>query len=41
MSASAADVAAVNPKRIKTLSANSLITFFINVIQVLVIDQVI
>ena len=28
--ASAADVAAVNPKGIKTLSDNGLITFFIN-----------
>ena len=30
ISASAADAAAVNPKRIKRLPANGLITFFIN-----------
>ena len=37
--ASAADVAAVNPKGIKTLLANGLITFFINGNTVFSIDQ--
>ena len=39
--ASAADAAAVNPKGIKALLANGLITFFINGNPVLVMDQVI
>ena len=37
--ASVADDAAVNPKRIKTLLANGLITFLSMVILFLVIDQ--
>ena len=37
----AADAAAVNPKGIKTLLANGLITFFTNGNPVLVMDQVI
>ena len=37
--ASAADAAAVNPKRIKTHLANGLITFFFNGNPVLVMDQ--
>ena len=39
--ASAADVAAVNPKGIKTLLANGLITFLLMVILFLIMDQVI
>ena len=39
--ASAADAAAVNPKGIKTLLANGLITFLLLVILFLVMDQVI
>ena len=39
--ASAADAAAVNPKGIKTLLANGLITFLSMVILFLVMDQVI
>ena len=41
MPASAADAAAVNPKRIKTVLANGLITFLLMEIQFLVMDQVI
>ena len=37
--ASAADAAAVNPKGIKTLLANGLVTFFINGNPLLVMDQ--
>ena len=37
--ASAADAAAVNPKGIKTLLANGLITFLLAVILFLVMDQ--
>ena len=39
--ASVADAATVNPKEIKTLLTNGLIAFFLMVIQLLVMDQVI
>ena len=39
--ASAADATAVNPRGIKMLLANGLITFFVNGNPVLVMDQVI
>ena len=39
--ASAADAAAVNPRGIKTLFANGVITFLLMVIQFLVMDRVV
>ena len=41
ISASAADAIAVNPKGIKTLLANDLIKFLLNVALFLVMDQVV